>query len=240
VDTPSLDRTHQEEADNGREIKKAKLDKVKTTDQTDSDGDIIWFVQETGDTLEKEKVKRMIGDVLDNEDTSENKDDDGESIEEGDAECVSGDDIKNISEEETGFEDVSEYVLVDTYEEGMRNMENVGTVYVADEDYPVNESNVNMDYMMIKSNVREDMHEKPEERDNINPEGNYDDEKKVEKQWYEKSEKKNVMVDINTEGEYDSITYFNRQSSTKTEAVARYVEFPVLNHFVQLLTALSN
>jgi hypothetical protein len=29
-----------------------KLEKVKTTDQTDNTGDIIWFVQETGDTLE--------------------------------------------------------------------------------------------------------------------------------------------------------------------------------------------
>jgi hypothetical protein len=55
VDTPRLDRTHQEEGEDGREVKKAKLDKVKTTDQTDSDGDIIWFVQETGDTLEKKK-----------------------------------------------------------------------------------------------------------------------------------------------------------------------------------------
>ena len=37
-----------------------------------------------------------------------------------------------------------------------------------------------------------------------------------------------------------SITYSNIQSSTKTEAVARYDEFPVLNHFVQLVTPLSN
>ena len=37
-----------------------------------------------------------------------------------------------------------------------------------------------------------------------------------------------------------SITYYIRQSSTKTEAVARYVVFPVLNHFVQSVTSLSN
>jgi hypothetical protein len=36
------------------------------------------------------------------------------------------------------------------------------------------------------------------------------------------------------------ITYSNRHSSTKTEAVARYVDLPVLNHFVQFLTPLSN
>jgi hypothetical protein len=76
--------------------------------------------------------------------------------------------------------------------------------------------------------------------DDINPEGKYGDEKKVKKQLYEKPEKRDVVVDINTEGEYDSITYFNRQSSTKTEAVARYVDFPVLNHFVKSVTSLSN
>jgi hypothetical protein len=37
-----------------------------------------------------------------------------------------------------------------------------------------------------------------------------------------------------------SITYSNRQSSTKTEAVARYVDLPVLNHFVQFVTPLSD
>ena len=50
---------------------------MKRTDQTDSDGDIIWFVQETGDTLEKEKVKRVTGDAFDNEDTGKNEDNDG-------------------------------------------------------------------------------------------------------------------------------------------------------------------
>ena len=39
--------------------------------------------------------------------------DDGESIEEGDAEWVSGDEIKNISEEEAGFEDASEDAFYD-------------------------------------------------------------------------------------------------------------------------------
>jgi hypothetical protein len=37
-----------------------------------------------------------------------------------------------------------------------------------------------------------------------------------------------------------SITYFTRQSSTKTKAVHRYVDFPTLNHFRQLVTSLSN
>jgi hypothetical protein len=49
-----------------------------------------------------------------------------------------------------------------------------------------------------------------------------------------------VTVNINTEGKYDNITYSKRQSSTKTEAVARYVEFPILNHFMQLVTSSSN
>jgi hypothetical protein len=37
----------------------------------------------------------------------------------------------------------------------------------------------------------------------------------------------------------NSITYFTRQSSTKPEAVRRYVDPPLLNHCVQLLTPLS-
>ena len=37
----------------------------------------------------------------------------------------------------------------------------------------------------------------------------------------------------------NSITYFTRQSSTKPEAVSRYVDPPMLNHCVQLLTPLS-
>jgi hypothetical protein len=93
-----------------------------------------------------------------------------------------------------------------------------------------------MDHLMNKSNVREDMHKKLEKRDvvdDINPEGKYDEEKKVEKQWYEKPEKKDGDSS-------SSITYYNRQSSTKTEAVNWYVEFPVLNHFRQLVTPLSN
>jgi hypothetical protein len=141
VNTPRLNKTHQEEGEDERKVKKVRLDKVKTTDQIDNDSDIIWFVQEIGDTLEKAKIKRVTGDAFDNEDTGENEDDDdsknsetahdpenfgvtreeaevkwvirnavddGESIEEGDAEWLSGDKIKNISEEEAGFEDASE------------------------------------------------------------------------------------------------------------------------------------
>jgi hypothetical protein len=44
---------------------------------------------------------------------------------------------------------------------------------------------------------------------------------------------------IDDENQEDSITYFTRQSSTKPEAVVRYVDLPVLNHCVQLLTPLS-
>jgi hypothetical protein len=46
----------------------------------------------------------------------------------------------------------------------------------------------------------------------------------MRKDMDEKPEKRDVMVNINIEGEYDRITYFIRQSSAKTEAVARYVE----------------
>ena len=38
----------------------------------------------------------------------------------------------------------------------------------------------------------------------------------------------------------DSITYFTRQSSTKPEAVRRYVNRPVINQVVHLVTPLSN
>jgi hypothetical protein len=44
--------------------------------------------------------------------------------------------------------------------------------------------------------------------------------------------------DEDPKNQENSITYFTRQSSTRTEAVARYVELPVLNHCVQLLTPL--
>jgi hypothetical protein len=37
-----------------------------------------------------------------------------------------------------------------------------------------------------------------------------------------------------------SFAYYIRQSSTKTEAVGRYVELPVINQFVHLVTPLSN
>jgi hypothetical protein len=65
------------QAKDGNKTKKVKLDKVKMTDQQiDSDSDIIWFVQETGDTFEKAKGKRVTGDAFDDEDTGEDEDDD--------------------------------------------------------------------------------------------------------------------------------------------------------------------
>ena len=48
---------------------------------------------------------------------------------------------------------------------------------------------------------------------------------------------KNKELDLLTKK--TSITYFTRQSSTKPEAVRRYVDPPMLNHCVQLLTPLS-
>jgi hypothetical protein len=53
------DKTHQEEGEDGREIKKAKLNKAKMTDQTDCDGDIIRAVQKTGNSREGEKAKKV-------------------------------------------------------------------------------------------------------------------------------------------------------------------------------------
>ena len=49
---PRLNKTHQGEGEGGREIKKVKLNKVKTTDQTGCDGDTIRAVQKTGNSLE--------------------------------------------------------------------------------------------------------------------------------------------------------------------------------------------
>jgi hypothetical protein len=79
--------------------------------------------------------------------------------------------------------------------------------------------------------------------------GDVIDEKTVEKQVVggnkdteEESEKRDMMGNINPEScsSSSSITYFTRQSSTKTEAVHRYVDFPILNHFSQPVTSLSN
>jgi hypothetical protein len=107
-------------------------------------------------------------------------------------------------------------------------------------DHVVNKSNMHMNDEDVNNadvnKVREDIHEKPEKRDvvdDINPEGKHNDEKNVEKQVHEKPEERDGASS-------SSITYYNRQSSTKTEAVARYVEIPVLNHLVQLVTPLSN
>ena len=71
------------------------------------------------------------------------------------------------------------------------------------------------------------MHENPEKRDNIdpnfdldiNPEGRLNDKKTVEKEAHKKLEKR--------DGASSSyFTHYTRQSSTKTEAVLRYVDFP--------------
>jgi hypothetical protein len=73
------------------------------------------------------------------------------------------------------------------------------------------------------------MHEEAEKRDvvdDINPEGQHNDEKTVEMQMHERPEKRDGASS-------SSITYYIRQSSTKTEAVARYVEIPVINQLVQ-------
>jgi hypothetical protein len=54
--------------------------------------------------------------------------------------------------------------------------------------------------------VEKQLYEKPEERDvmiDINPEGEYDKEKTVKKQLYKKPEKRDVVADINSEGKYD-------------------------------------
>jgi hypothetical protein len=140
-----------------------------------------------------------------------------------------------------------------TLEKGMMNVENVGKVNAFDnknisenedddgesieekdaegvsDDEIKNSSEEEAGFKDTSDNAFDDKDtdEKPEKPENT-------DEKP------EKPEKGDVTVDINTEGEYDSTTYFIRQSSTKTEAVARYVEFPVLNHVVHLVTSLSN
>ena len=66
------------------------------------------------------------------------------------------------------------------------------------------------------------MHEEAEKRDvvdDINLEGEHNDEKTVETQEHEKPEKRDSTSS-------SSSTYHTRQSSTKTEAVLRYVDFP--------------
>jgi hypothetical protein len=155
--------------------------------------------------------------------------------------------VENVVNENVYVENVvNENVYVGNVDVNVVNLDNV-----EDEDYGVNESNMNVDHMVNESNmhvndedvnnadvnnVREDVHEKPEKRaavDDSNPEGKHDDKKTVEKQVYEKYEKRDGASS-------SSLTYYNRQSSTKTEAVARYVEFPFLKHFMQLVTPLSN
>jgi hypothetical protein len=78
-----------------------------------------------------------------------------------------------------------------------------------------------------------DMHEEAEKRDmvdDINLEGEHKDEKTVETQEHEKPEKRDGTSS-------SSITYHTRQSSTKTEAVLRYVDLPFVNQLMQWLTS---
>jgi hypothetical protein len=90
VYAPRLKRTHQERGENGKKVKKVKLDK------------------ETGDILEKEKVRKVTEDACDNKDTekfgeeSENRDVMGNINSESSYNEV------NTSEEEAGFQDASE------------------------------------------------------------------------------------------------------------------------------------
>ena len=60
--------------------------------------------------------------------------------------------------------------------------------------------------------------------DDINAKDKHDDEKPEKKEGVNSS----------------SSTYLDRQSSSKTEAVLRYVNLPILKHFVQFVTPLSN
>jgi hypothetical protein len=55
----------------------------------------------------------------------------------------------------------------------------------------------------------------------------------METQEHEKPEKRDVISS-------SSITYHTRQSSTKTEAVLRYVDLPCVNQFIQLVTPSPN
>jgi hypothetical protein len=110
-----------------------------------------------------------------------------------------------------------------------------------DSEYDAHECEVSDNYSELpfwvsQKGERGDMHEKPEKSDvldDINSEGGHDDKKTVEMQVYKRPEKR--------EGTSSSIiTYYIRRSSTKTEASVRYVELPVINQFVHLVTPLSN
>jgi hypothetical protein len=91
-------------------------------------------------------------------------------------------------------------------------------------------------FCVSQKSERGDMHEEAEKRevvDDINSEGEHNNEKTVETQEHEKPEKRDGASG-------PSITYHTRQSSTKTEAVLRYVDFPSVNQFMQLVTPLPN
>jgi hypothetical protein len=68
---------------------------------------------------------------------------------------------------------------------------------------------------------------------NTNPEGKHNNEKTMEEQMHKMPEEKDGASS-------SSFTYHTRQSCTKTEAVLRYVDFPMLDHLVQFVTPLSN
>jgi hypothetical protein len=95
--------------------------------------------------------------------------------------------------------------------------------------------NMNEVYMDVDA-IMNNMQEKPETRDvvnNTNPEGKHNNEKTMEEQVHEKPEERDGASS-------SSFTYHTRQSSTKTEAVLRYVDSPILNQLVQFVTPLSN
>jgi hypothetical protein len=101
-------------------------------------------------------------------------------------------------------------------------------------DYEVADNRDELPFCVSQKGERGDMHEKPEKRDvvdDINP--GHDDEKIMEEQVHEKPEERDGASN-------SSLTYHTRQSSTKTEAVLRYVEFPIFNQLVQFVTPLSN
>jgi hypothetical protein len=89
------------------------------------------------------------------------------------------------------------------------------------------DSGVDAEYMMHKEAENRDV------VDDINLKREHNDEKTVETQEHEKSEKRDGTSS-------SSITYHTRQSSTKTEAVPRYVDLPFVNQFMQLVTPLPN
>jgi hypothetical protein len=91
----------------------------------------------------------------------------------------------NISDEEAGFEDTSEDAF-DDEDTGENEIKNISEEEAGFKDASED--------AFTDEDTGED-----EDDDDINPEGKYDDEKKVEVQLYEKPEKRDGMVNINIE-----------------------------------------